>query len=55
MSAPSEGTKNVLLDQSEAADKNIKSTEMSATKIDIKQIAKMPALLGEVDVIKTIQ
>lgn len=39
----------------EAADKNIKSTEMSATKIDIKQIAKMPALLGEVDVIKTIQ
>lgn len=39
----------------EAADKNIKSTEMSATKIDMKQIAKMPALLGEVDVIKTIQ
>lgn len=39
----------------EAADKNIKSTEMSATKIDIKQIQKMPALLGEVDVIKTIQ
>jgi hypothetical protein len=39
----------------EAADKNIKSTEMSATKIDIKQIQKMPALLGEVDVIKAIQ
>lgn len=39
----------------EAEDKNIKSTEMSATKIDMKQIQKMPALLGEVDVIKTIQ
>ncbi len=39
----------------EAADKNIKNTEMGATKIDIKQIQKMPALLGEVDVIKTIQ
>jgi hypothetical protein len=39
----------------EAADKNIKSTEMSATKIDIKQIQKMPALLGEVDVIRSIQ
>jgi hypothetical protein len=39
----------------EAEDKNIKSTEMSATKIDIKQIQKMPALLGEVDVIKAIQ
>lgn len=39
----------------EAEDKNIKSTEMSATKIDIKQIQKMPALLGEVDVVKAIQ
>ncbi len=39
----------------EAADKNIKNTEMGATKIDIKQIQKMPALLGEVDVIKAIQ
>lgn len=39
----------------EAADKNVKSMEMSVAKIDIKQIQKMPALLGEVDVIKTIQ
>lgn len=39
----------------EAADKNITSMEMSTAKIDIKQIQKMPALLGEVDVIKTIQ
>ncbi|HRD40298.1 MAG TPA: hypothetical protein PLC65_16845, partial [Bacteroidia bacterium] len=39
----------------EAADKNVKSMEMSVAKLDIKQIQKMPALLGEVDVIKTIQ
>lgn len=39
----------------EAADKNVTSMEMSTAKIDIKQIQKMPALLGEVDVIKTIQ
>jgi len=40
---------------SEREDKNIKSMEMSVAKLDIKQIQKMPALLGEVDVIKSIQ
>lgn len=40
---------------SEKEDKNIKSMEMSVAKLDIKQIQKMPALLGEVDVIKSIQ
>lgn len=39
----------------EAEDKNIKSTEMGTTKLDIKQINKIPALLGEVDVIRAIQ
>lgn len=40
---------------SEAADKNVKSVEMSVAKLDIKQINKIPALLGEADVIRAIQ
>lgn len=39
----------------EAEDKNIKSTEMGVAKLDIKQINKIPALLGEVDVVRAIQ
>jgi hypothetical protein len=39
----------------EAADKNVTSVEMSVAKLDIKQINKIPALLGEVDVIRAIQ
>lgn len=39
----------------EAEDKNIKSTEMGVSKLDIKQINKIPALLGEVDVVRAIQ
>ncbi len=53
----SEDTKN--LDEveitTEAADRNIKSVEMSVAKLDIKQINRIPALLGEVDVIRAIQ
>lgn len=40
---------------SEKDDQNVKSMEMSVAKLDIKQIQKMPALLGEVDIIKSIQ
>ena len=40
---------------SEKEDKNITSMEMSVSKLDIKQIQKMPALFGEVDIIKSIQ
>lgn len=39
----------------EKEDKNVKSMEMSVAQLDIKQIQKMPALFGEVDVIKSIQ
>lgn len=39
----------------EAEDRNIKSTEMGVAKLDIKQINKIPALLGEVDVVRAIQ
>jgi len=34
---------------------NVKSMEMSVSKLDIKSITKIPALLGEVDVIRSIQ
>ena len=40
---------------SEAEDKNITSTEMGVAKLDIKEITKIPALLGEVDVVRAIQ
>lgn len=37
------------------ADDNVKSTQMSAVQLDIQQIKKLPAFMGEVDVLKTIQ
>jgi hypothetical protein len=36
-------------------DDNVKTTEMSVNKVEMKTIKKMPALLGEVDVIRSIQ
>ncbi len=36
-------------------DENVKSIEMSVNKIEMRTIRKMPALLGEVDVIRSIQ
>ncbi len=40
---------------SEGIDANVQSTEMSVNKLDIKTIQKVPAFLGEVDVLKSIQ
>lgn len=34
---------------------NVESTKMSTIKLDVEQIKKLPALFGEVDVIKNIQ
>ena len=39
----------------ERSDANVKEIEMSVAKMDSKQIKKIPALLGEADVIKSIQ
>jgi hypothetical protein len=39
----------------EADDRNVKSVEMGVARLDIKQINKIPALLGEVDLIRAIQ
>jgi hypothetical protein len=39
----------------ERPDENIRKPEMSVIKMDIKSINKIPALMGEVDIIKAIQ
>lgn len=36
-------------------DNNVKQTEMSTARLDIKTIRQIPALMGEVDIIKAIQ
>lgn len=41
--------------ESEAADKNVQSTEMGTVEISVETAKKLPALLGEVDIIKTMQ
>ncbi|MGZ4066478.1 MAG: TonB-dependent receptor, partial [Bacteroidia bacterium] len=48
-------TLNEIVITSEREDQNVKSMEMSSVKMDIKQISKIPALLGEVDVIRSVQ
>ncbi len=37
------------------ADENVKSIEMSVNKVEMKTIRQMPALLGEVDLVRSIQ
>jgi len=39
----------------EEEDENVRSSEMSVSKIDIKEIESIPVLFGEKDVMKTIQ
>lgn len=39
----------------ERGDKNVKSTEMGTVEMPIENIRKLPVLLGEVDIMKTIQ
>jgi len=39
----------------EKTDDNVQSTQMSAVQLDIVQIKKLPAFMGEVDILKSIQ
>ncbi len=39
---------------SERLDKNVSSVEMSVAKLDVKEIEKVPQLLGETDIIRTL-
>ena len=41
--------------EAEAPDQNLESTNMSQVKVDVKTIKELPAFMGEVDVLKTIQ
>lgn len=45
---------NVVEITGEKADKNISDVQMSVTKLDVKEIQKIPQLLGETDVIRTL-
>lgn len=45
----------IITAEKEKAMDHITSTEMSAIEVDIETVKKLPALFGEVDIIKTIQ
>lgn len=55
------GTSSVMIEEvvisakKEDLDANVESAEMSKVELDIETIQKMPALMGEVDIIKAIQ
>jgi hypothetical protein len=50
----SENLKEIEI-KAERTDENVKAPEMSVVKMDVKTINKIPALMGEVDIIKAIQ
>ncbi|MCD4747656.1 MAG: TonB-dependent receptor, partial [Bacteroidales bacterium] len=54
LSSKQEMLKEVII-TSEGINKNITGAEMSVVKMDIKTIKNIPALMGEVDIIKAIQ
>jgi hypothetical protein len=39
----------------ERSDRNVTSTEMSANKLEVREVKSIPVLLGEKDILKTIQ
>ena len=45
----------VITGEKSEIEANVKSTQMGVNKLDIKTISKIPPLLGEVDVIRSIQ
>jgi len=47
-------TEEVII-SAEKADRNVQSTEMGKEKMEIEKIKALPAFMGEVDVLKTIQ
>lgn len=52
---PSSKELDEVLVRARSVDENVKGIEMSVNKIDIKTIRKIPALLGEVDLVRAIQ
>lgn len=54
MSPEGENLEEVVI-STKKEDENVKSVEMSVSKVEMRTIRKMPALLGEVDLIRSIQ
>jgi len=54
LSTASQSIKEVVV-SSEREDRNVSKTEMSVTRIDPKSIETVPVLLGEKDIMKTLQ
>jgi len=52
---PRQHTLSEVVISSERSDQNVTKPEMSVFKMDIKTIQQIPALMGEVDIIKAIQ
>jgi len=48
-------TMEEIVISAEEKDENVEAVEMSKIKIDVEAVKKMPALFGEVDIIKAIQ
>lgn len=46
---------NEVVISAKKSDENVKSADVSAIKLDIKQLEKVPVLFGEKDLLKTIQ
>jgi len=53
--SPSPLTLGETVVSSEKEDHNITSTQVSVVKLDIKQVEKIPVIMGETDIFKTIQ
>lgn len=47
--------KEVVVSTDKPDNRNVQQTKMSVTKLDIKEVKKIPMMLGEVDIIKAIQ
>jgi hypothetical protein len=52
---PAETTLGEVVVEGKRANENVRSTEMSIVKLDIKTIRTVPSLLGEIDLVKVIQ
>lgn len=52
---PASAELNEVVITAERTDANVRAPEMSVVKLDVKTINRIPALMGEVDIIKAIQ
>ena len=46
---------SVIVVKDERSDENVESTQMGTIELDVKALKKLPAILGEIDILKTIQ